>query len=73
MSRYILHLSFSVIWHLSRGDIAVPVQPKARFNPAAHENEMCWVYLPEDEDNELFRAAMTHINTYARNAFIGGV
>ena len=65
-----MHFSFSVIWHLSHGDIEVPVQQKERFNPAAHENEMCWVYLPEDEDNELFRAAMTHTNTHARNAFI---
>ena len=63
----------SVTWHLSRGDIVVPVKQKARFNPAAHDNQMCWVYVTEDENNELFKAAMTHTSTDAREAFIGGV
>ena len=69
----VLFFYFSVTWHLSRGDIVVPVEQKARFNPAAHDNQMCWVYITEDEDNELFTAAMTHTSTHARNAFIGGV
>ena len=70
---YVLYFCSSVTWHLSRGDIVVPVEQKGRFNPAAHDNQMCWVYLTEDEDNELFTAAMTHTNTHARNAFIGGI
>ena len=70
---YVLYFCSSVTWHLSRGDIVVPVEQKERFNPAAHDNQMCWVYLTEDEDNELFTAAMTHTNTHARNAFIGRV
>ena len=70
---YVLYFCSSITWHLSRGDIVVPVEQKERFNPAAHDNQMCWVYLTQDENNELFTAAMTHTNTHPRNAFIGGV
>ena len=73
MSRYLLYSYFSVTWHLSRGDVVVRVEQKARFNPAAHDNQMCWVYLTDDENKELFTAAMTRTNTHARTAFIGGV
>ena len=73
MFSYLLYFYFSVTWHLTGGDVVVPVEQKMRFNPSAHDNQMCWVYLPEDEDNELFIAAVTHISTHARNASIGGV
>ena len=73
MSTHLLYSYFRVTWHLSRGDVVVPVGQKARFNPSAHDNQMCWVYLTEDGNNELFTAAMTHTNTHARTAFISGV
>ena len=70
MFSYVLYFYFSVTWHLSRGDIVVPVEAKARFNPAAHDNQMCWVHLTEDDNNELFTAARTHASTHAHKAFI---